>query len=75
MIAGICAVVMILEYSTTPDYVFSYLYTGPILLANPRLNRSATFQVTICACGLTLLNLFFPTIEHINQATVANRCN
>jgi two-component system NarL family sensor kinase len=73
MITGIFAVVMTLEYSTPPDYVFGYLYTGPILLANPRLKRLATFQITLCACGLTLLNLFFPTLEQINPATVANR--
>lgn len=73
MIAGIFAVVMVLEYSTPSDYVFGYLYTGPILLANPRLNRTATFQVTLCASVLTLFNLFFPTIELINSAVVANR--
>jgi two-component system, NarL family, sensor kinase len=73
LIVGIFAVVMVLEYSTPPDYVFGYLYTGPILLSNPRLNRSATFQVTLCASVLTILNLFFPTIEHMNPATVANR--
>jgi two-component system NarL family sensor kinase len=44
---------MMLEYATPPDYVFGYLYTGPILLANPRLNRSATFLVTLMASGLT----------------------
>jgi two-component system NarL family sensor kinase len=42
-------------------------------LANPRLNRSATFQVTLAACVLTLLNLVFPHVEHTNPATVANR--
>ncbi len=73
LIAGIFAVVMMLEYATPPDYVFGYLYTGPILLANPRLNRSATFFVTLVASGLTLLNLIFPVIEHTNPATVANR--
>jgi two-component system NarL family sensor kinase len=73
LIAGIFAVVMTLEYTTPPDYVFGYLYTGPILLVNPRLNRSATFQVTLFASGLTLLNLVFPTIENINPATVGNR--
>lgn len=73
LIAGILAVVMTLEYATPSDYVFGYLYTGPILLANPRLNRSATLQVTVFACGLTLLNLVFPHVEHTNAATVANR--
>lgn len=73
LIAAIFAVVMMLEYATPPNYVFGYLYTGPILLANPRLNRSATLQVTLAASGLTLLNLVFPHIEATNAATVANR--
>ena len=73
LIAAIFAVVMTLEYATPSDYVFGYLYTGPILLANPRLNRSATSQVTLFASALTLLNLVFPHIEHTNPATVANR--
>jgi len=73
LIVGIFAIVMVLEYATPADYVFGYLYTGPILLVNPRLNRSATFQVTLLASGLTLLNLVFPTVEISNAATVANR--
>lgn len=73
LIAGIFAIVMALEYATPSDYVFGYLYTGPILLANPRLNRLATFCVTFLASGLTLLNIVFPTVEHTNPATVANR--
>ncbi|HBE18332.1 MAG TPA: two-component sensor histidine kinase [Cyanobacteria bacterium UBA11149] len=67
------AIVITLEYTTPSDYVFGYLYTGPILLANPRLNRSATLVVTLLACTLTLLNLVFPNVEHTNPATVANR--
>lgn len=73
LIAGTFAVVIALEYATPSDYVFGYLYTGPILLANPRLNRSATLQVTLIASVLTLLNLVVPTVELTNPATVANR--
>jgi two-component system NarL family sensor kinase len=73
LIAGIFAIVMALEYATPSDYVFGYLYTGPIILANPRLNRLATFSVTLAASGLTLLNLVFPLVEHTNPAAVANR--
>lgn len=72
LIAVAFAVVVVLEFSTSPDYVFGYLYTGPILLAF-RLSRNATFQVTLVASGLTLLNLFFPNVELINLSTVANR--
>lgn len=73
LIAGAFAVVIALEYATPPNYVFGYLYTGPILLANSRLSRSATLQVTLAAAGLTLLNLFFPHLEPSNPSTVANR--
>lgn len=73
IIAATFAVVIALEYATPSDYVFGYLYTGPILLANPRLNRSATLQVTLAASLLTLLNLVFPTVEFTDAATVANR--
>lgn len=73
MIAGTFAVVIALEYSTPSNYVFGYLYTGSILLANPSLSRSATLQVTLAASGLTLLNLVFPNSEFTNAATVANR--
>ncbi len=73
LIAGTFAVVIALEYATPSDYVFGYLYTGPILLANPRLNRSATLRVTLAACLLTLFNLVFPQIETTDTATVANR--
>jgi two-component system NarL family sensor kinase len=73
LIGIIFAVVMMLEYATPPNYVFGYLYTGPILLSNPRLNRSATLQVTLAACVLTLLNLVFPDTEGVDAATVADR--
>lgn len=74
LIASIFAVVMALEYATPSEYVFGYLYTGPILLAHPRLTRSATLQVTLVASVLTVLNLVVPTVEDTNPATVANRC-
>ena len=65
--------VMVLEYTTPSDYVFGYLYIGPILLANSRLGRKATFQITLIAVILTLLNLCLPRIEAFNPSTVANR--
>lgn len=64
---------ILLEYATPSEYVFGYIYTGPILLAHPRLNRSATLQVTLAASVLTLLNLVLPDVEGTSPATVANR--
>ncbi len=73
LITGGFAVVMTLEYLTPPEYVFGYLYTGTILLANSRLSRKGVFGVTLAAAGLTLLNLFVPGVEMIHAPTVANR--
>jgi len=66
-------VVIVLEYITPPEYVFGYLYTATIVLADYRLNRRAFIGVTIAATGLTLLNLFVPGKEIINLPTLANR--
>ncbi|MEH2067539.1 MAG: HAMP domain-containing sensor histidine kinase [Nostoc sp.] len=73
LIAIAFAVVIALEYMTPPEYVFGYLYTGTILLADSRLNQRAVFGVTLAATGLTLLNLFVPGGEIINPPTLANR--
>ncbi|NJN58747.1 MAG: HAMP domain-containing histidine kinase [Leptolyngbyaceae cyanobacterium SL_5_9] len=66
-------VVIILEYSTPPPYVFGYLYIGAVLLADSRLSRVNRIQVTAIAVSLTLLNLVIPGVEPLNLATVANR--
>lgn len=73
LIVGLFVVVATLEFATPSQYVFGYLYTGPILLTNSRLSRFAKLQVTLVAAGLTLLNLFVPFTEAINLAAVANR--
>lgn len=73
LIVSLFLVVAMLEFATPSEYVFGYLYTGPILLTNSRLSRLAKLQVTLIASGLTLLNLFVPKIETIPLATVANR--
>jgi two-component system, NarL family, sensor kinase len=73
LIAIAFAIVITLEYMTPPEYVFGYLYTGTILLADSRLNRGGVLGVTFAATGLTLLNLFIPGSEMINLPTLANR--
>ncbi|MBW4677101.1 MAG: HAMP domain-containing histidine kinase [Desmonostoc geniculatum HA4340-LM1] len=73
LIAIAFAIVIVLEYITPPEYVFGYLYTATILLADSRLNRGAVLGVTLAATGLTLLNLFIPGREIINLPTLANR--
>jgi two-component system NarL family sensor kinase len=73
LIAGLLAVVIALEFSTPPAYVFGYLYIGPILLASSRLSRAATFQITVVAANLTLANLIIPGNQPIETSTVASR--
>jgi two-component system, NarL family, sensor kinase len=73
LIVGLFIVVLVLELSTPSDYVFGYLYTGPILLANSWLNQKATLQATCVAMFLTMLNLWVPGGEVIIASTVANR--
>ncbi|WP_225225556.1 hypothetical protein [Komarekiella delphini-convector] len=73
LIAIAFTIVIVLKYLTPPGYVFGYLYTGTILLADSRLNRRAVLGVTFAATGLTLLNLFVSGAEVIDPPTVANR--
>jgi two-component system, NarL family, sensor kinase len=73
LIASLFIVLLFLEYSTPTEYVFGYLYTGPILLINSWLGRRATFQATFIAVCLTILNLILPGGEVIQFSTVASR--
>lgn len=66
-------VVILLEYSTPSEYVFGYLYTGTILLANYNSNSKTIWRVTFMSIALTIFNLFFPSFEPHSPATVANR--
>ncbi len=67
------SLVLSLEFSTPSNYVFGYLYTGPLLLVNARFGRTATFYATLIAAFFTLLNLWIPRIDAIAPSTVANR--
>ena len=73
LIIGMFAVVALLEYSTPPDYVFGYLYIGPIILANARLSRMATLRITVLACVLTIMNVWVPGIYVERASTIASR--
>lgn len=72
LIIAFCLII-ILDFSTPPPYVFGYLYIAPILLANYRLNRQATKWVAIFSVLLTILNLFFPGIHDIKLESFVNR--
>jgi two-component system, NarL family, sensor kinase len=73
LVVGLFAIVLSLEFSTPPDYVFGYLYIGPILLASAHLSRKTTFQATLVACVLTLMNVWLPGIETVKAPTIASR--
>ena len=73
LIIGLFVVVIGLDFFTPPDYVFGYLYIGSILLASSRLSRAATFQTTVVAIILTILNLWVFGGYPITASTVANR--
>ncbi len=70
---GLFGLVFVLELLTPTDYVMGYLYISPILFVKPRLNRSATLQITALAIVLTLLNIWIPGNEPIHPAMVTNR--
>lgn len=72
-IISLFVLVLVLEFSTPVNYVFGYLYTGPILLATSRLGRAATFYTTLVAVALTILNLWIPGNEAIEPPIVASR--
>jgi two-component system NarL family sensor kinase len=73
LIVAFFVVVIVLEYSTPPPYVFGYLYIGAVLLASGRLGQGATRWVTAIAILLTLLNLLIPGLEPTTAVTIANR--
>jgi two-component system NarL family sensor kinase len=73
LVVGLFTVVLSLEFTTPPDYVFGYLYIGPILLASAHLSRKTTFRATLIACILTLINVWIPGIETVRVPTIASR--
>lgn len=73
LIGVIFVLVILLEYSTPPPYVFGYLYVGAVLIASTRLSRRATIWVTAVAIACTILNLFVPGVAALTPDTVANR--
>ncbi|ANV92234.1 two-component sensor histidine kinase (plasmid) [Picosynechococcus sp. PCC 8807] len=73
LIGVIFILVILLEYSTPPPYIFGYLYVGAVLIASTRLSRRDTIWVTAVAIAFTLLNLLIPGIGMVTPATVANR--
>ena len=72
-ILAVFVVIILLEYFSSTALVFSYLYTGAIVLAHRQLSRKQAMVVTFCTVALTLINLVFPHQEIHTLSTVANR--
>jgi two-component system NarL family sensor kinase len=73
LIIGLFALLIILDFSTPPEYIFGYFYTIIILIANTRYRPFSQFKVTLIASFLTLLNLVMPHHNQILLSTIANR--
>lgn len=62
----------VVEYFTPAEYIFSYLYTIPILIASNYLRaRQAKWMVAI-SIFLTLIGLFMPTV-YLDSYVIINR--
>ena len=72
LVVSLFTVVLVLEFTTHVDYVFGYLYTGPIIISASRLGRKATFYATLVAVVLTILNVWVPG-DVIQPSTLASR--
>ena len=72
-IVGLFVAIALLEFSTPPNYVFGYLYIGPILLASSRLNQSATVKFTLVAVILTIVALWGFGGNGLEAPTIASR--
>lgn len=72
-IVGLFAIVILLEFITPVEYIFGYLYTGPILLTSFRLGRTTTIRAIAIAVLLTLANLCLPGLEGITLSMIVDR--
>jgi two-component system, NarL family, sensor kinase len=72
-IVGLFIIVLTLELITPVDYLFGYLYTGPILIASFRFGRLISIYVTTIAVILTLTNLWIPGGQIIALPMVVDR--
>lgn len=73
LVFGLFATIIFLELISLADYVFSYFYIVPILLANLRLNRNISIRLTLLASTLTIINLWIPGSHIITLPTIGNR--
>jgi two-component system NarL family sensor kinase len=73
LVFGLFATIIFLELVSSADYVFSYFYIVPILLASLRLNRDIAMRLTLLASALTIINLWIPGSHIITLPTIENR--
>jgi two-component system, NarL family, sensor kinase len=73
LIVVLFAVIFILEFATPYEYVFGYLYIGPIVLTSSRLGQKASWQATLVGVVLTLLNIWVPWDKIVSIPTIVSR--
>ncbi|MBO3458213.1 HAMP domain-containing histidine kinase [Aetokthonos hydrillicola Thurmond2011] len=73
LIIGLFILVGVFEFSTPPEYVFGYLFIGPILLANTHLSRVSRLRLTLLACFVTVLDAWVSDFYSVKISTIANR--
>ncbi|NJK62989.1 MAG: HAMP domain-containing histidine kinase [Synechococcaceae cyanobacterium SM2_3_1] len=71
--AALLGTILTLEYLTPVPYVFSYLYTAPILLWGDRLPRHRRLGMVGITVGLTLSNLWIPDVAAFSISNLLNR--
>jgi two-component system NarL family sensor kinase len=62
----------VVEYFAPTEYIFSYLYTIPILIASNYLTRKQAKWMIVIGVFLTLLGLFIPTV-YLGSSIIINR--
>jgi len=73
LIVALFIIVVFLEYTTPPAYVFGYFYTGAILMVNVSYGGKATLVATVIAVFLTMLNIWINISTAVEISTIANR--
>ncbi len=73
LISFLFLIIIILEFSTPPPYVFGYLYISVVILASTQLSQQETVIITGLGVFLTLLNIIIPGLDHVNSITLINR--
>lgn len=73
LVMGIFVLIVILQYSTPPIYLFGYLYIGAVLLANLCFDRKTTFWLITSAIAFTIVKMLIINVDNITFPILVNR--